>query len=759
MADDEHSSIDRAAIAFAMKEIAAHPSVVSVSEPAFSEKGATISATIDVGLGNRFRKQGGDMNGVRPREEIVLEFPTAFPAAAPTLSLRPDFSRNHPHVQPWLVGDRVAPCIVDGGLAEFVAARGLFGLIDQTRLWLENAALGTLMDPEQGWEPARRDNYTDVVVADAERLRALVTREGGWKCFKFSYAFKTDDDFTASCIGEVGEETNLKADIKTSRAKADSTVGHGEGIAIVVWPGKRPSGVPIVTDQYLPDDIRTVADLRARLDQYGTGRHLAAPIKGLNERAVGAKPGEVYPLVIISLVRRPYHLIGSESDIEICPYVVPLRTPEGALTKDEDEIRPMAHRDAMTPSVLRRSSGDPTLPPWALLGCGSLGSKVALHLARSGNSPTVVADKGTLNPHNAARHALYPSAAPIQLGWSGAKADELATALKAFGGPVEALHDDHVVLARRLMTAKETSKPAWLLNTTASMVVQGALSRAEVSALPRVVEMSLYDGGQLGYVGIEGPDHNPNAVELEAAFYQMAASDPAIARHLFTPENGAAPIAVGQGCSSLTIRMSDATLSAMAAPMAELFTGLRDTSPGEIHSLRREGMGLSHSRMEVPAFERVPLEGLEGWRLSVSADVRRRIVEETAAYPTTETGGILVGWSSLIAQQIIVTELIPAPADSRRSRTRFDLGVDGVSEQLNDLQARSGEQLRCVGTWHSHLGSAAPSITDKASAALVGAGYVQPMAFLILGTDGWRGVSYAVRLFGAGSAPQQEKHT
>lgn len=748
MAEEGRAPTDnRAAIFFAMKEIAAHPSVVSVSDPVFSDSETSINVVIDIGLGNRFRKQSGHINGVYPREEVRFDFPTNFPTRAPSFSLRQDFSRNHPHIQPWLLDGRVAPCVVDGGVAEFIATRGLSGLIDQLRLWLENAALGTLMDPEQGWEPTRRDGYSDIIIADASKLRALVTRDGGWKCLKMNYGFKIADDFTPFFFGEVGEETNLKTQVRESRAQEGSTYGRGEGLAIVVWPGKRPNGEPILTDTYLPDDFRTAGELRARLDHFGTSQHLAAPLKLLNDRAgsQGSK-GDVFPLVVINLVRRPYRLIGSDSDIEICPYIVPLRSPQGAMSDPGDEVRPMAQRDALTPDVLRRSSGDPPLPAWALLGCGSLGSKLALHLARSSNSPMIVADRSMLHPHNAARHALYPSGGTLQMDWIGSKADALATALKGFGTPVEALGDDHAALVTRLIETKEKAKPAWLVNTTASMIVQGSLAQDGMAGLPRVVEMGLYDGGRLGYVGVEGDDHNPNAVELEAVFYQEAASNPAIARHLFTPVDGAASIVVGQGCSSLTIRMSDAALDAMAAPMAEIFTGLQIEEPGSIHVLRREGIGLAHASIEVPKFERVALEGMDGWRLSLTTDVQRRIMEEAAEHPKTETGGVLIGWSSAIARQIIVTDLIPAPADSRRSRTRFELGVDGVAEKLAEVHAHSGELLRCVGTWHSHLGSAAPSLTDKTSAALVGAGYVQPMAFLILGTDGWRGISFAARL-------------
>ena len=54
-------------------------------------------------------------------------------------------------------------------------------------------------------------------------------------------------------------------------------------------------------------------------------------------------------------------------------------------------------------------------PRWTLLGAGSLGSKLALHLARAGNGPEVVVDRSTMSPHNVARHALIPSMGALQI--------------------------------------------------------------------------------------------------------------------------------------------------------------------------------------------------------------------------------------------------------------------------------------------------------------------------------------------------------
>lgn len=756
MAEDG-DSIDRAAVFFAVKEMAAHPSVASISETVFGAGRATVMVTVKVRLGRRARVQGGSVNGVNAQEEVRIDFPPGFPARSAAASLRPDFSRNHPHIQPVLIEGRVVPCLVDGKLDEFVASRGFYGLIDQVALWLENAASGTLMDPEQGWEPTRRDGYPDMLIADADALRALVDRQGGFRFFKTGYLFGKSDDFTPFFFGALGEPTNVQASISEWTARKDNKLGHGEGLAIVSWAGSRPDGKKIVCGEYLPDDFRTVGDLLERLDAYGTRPRIEAALELVRRRAALEKRSSVFPLVIINLVRRPYHLIGSNSDIEICGYVVPLRTPSGALANPDDPIRPLAHRDALKPGLLRTVSGERETDSWALLGCGSLGSKIAMHAGRSGNAPGIVADRAMLGPHNAARHALYPPASEMQFGWLGGKADALGVALEGLGAKVRALGDDHLALARELIATKDATRPRWLVNTTASMVVQESLCQPGMHELPRVVEMALFDGGKLGTIYIEGPDRNPNTVELEASFFQHAAATPAIGRHLFHPDETAGQVEIGQGCGSLTIKMSDAALSTMAGPMQEIFTDLTVEEPSAIHTLRREGFGLAHDRIEVPAFRRVDIDGMDGWRMSVAEDVYRRIVDESAAYPNAETGGILIGWSSMIARQIIVTALIAAPADSVRTKTKFELGVEGVAAELAQVLDQSGGMLRLVGTWHSHLGSAEPSGIDRNSAALVGAGYLQPMAFLVFGTDGLRAVSMPARLVVLEEKPEAER--
>lgn len=730
-------NLDEAAIFYALKEVAAHPSVVSVGKLEADERGGSVSVIVDLKLGRRWVAEGKSPTGALPHEEVRFDFPKGFPAVPPEISLRPDFNRNHPHVQPWMTHDgRVVPCLVEGDLGELIAAFGFSWIVEQLRLWLESAARGDLMDADR-WEPARRDGCRDVLVLDPAKLRSVVTRDGGFKFFRMNFrCVLAEGRLTPYFLGEVLEETNAKASVGVMPVEPGSTIGHGQSVAIVVWARKDQGGKLVISDQYLPDDARTVDALLSRMAAFGTKGSLDGPLALLRAQAGGATQKTVYPLVVINLVRRPRRLNGSDSNIEILAHIAPLRAPEGGLSRPDDEVRPLGLRDKISPGLLRRMSADPELPRWAMIGCGSLGSKIALHAGRSGNAPVLVADKKELLPHNAARNGLYPPAAELQLGWLTPKAQELASALSGLGAKAEGLLGDHRDVADRLRSLKGKQRPQWLVNTTASMVVLESLALPTMADLPRIVEMSLYNGGGLGYVGVDGQSRNPNGVELEASFYQHAVASPSLARHLFAPSAGAAQIAVGQGCGSLTIKMSDATLSVITGAMTEIFSSLTEDEGGVIHTLQRDGVALAHDRIVVPPFARVPIQGLDGWTLSIAADVRRRIESETALHPTTETGGVLVGRSSMIARQIVVTDIIEAPEDSIRSRAEFQLGVSGLAERLIELHTHSGGALRCLGTWHSHLGSAKPSNVDRLSAAMVGAGYNEPMAFLILGTDG-----------------------
>ena len=68
------------------------------------------------------------------------------------------------------------------------------------------------------------------------------------------------------------------------------------------------------------------------------------------------------------------------------------------------------------PELLARTSGIPaatTSQPLVILGCGSVGSKIAMHLGRAGFGSMAFVDNESMSPHNAARHALIERASVL----------------------------------------------------------------------------------------------------------------------------------------------------------------------------------------------------------------------------------------------------------------------------------------------------------------------------------------------------------
>ena len=239
--------------------IGGHRAVQTVGAPRIDEEsgGVSVDVTFAVNLPSEWRLRGESDSGVRRREDVRFEFPAGFPLDPPELSLRADFDRNLPHLQPWLAGGRPVPCIYDGDLADLLHRQGLAGILNQTALWLDRAALRTLIDPDQGWEPVRRDSFADVLVADAGRLQGFAGRRngrGGYRFLKLQYlklpGVECLPDFHGQITGDdvrVSRETVGRM-FGESELGGDLGLRRGQSLALIVWPGKGPSGQPIVTD-------------------------------------------------------------------------------------------------------------------------------------------------------------------------------------------------------------------------------------------------------------------------------------------------------------------------------------------------------------------------------------------------------------------------------------------------------------------------------------------------------------------------------
>jgi len=202
----------------------------------------------------------------------------------------------------------------------------------------------------------------------------------------------------------------------------------------VVWAGKEPSGKPIVCSDYGPEDVSNLDELHIRAKLYGMQSELHDALSLLRRSVKNYEAAASYSIAIFLLVRRPYNLIGSSSPIEICPYVRDIYVGDPFPDGTNSRVSPAGHRSTLTKAPLSHLSGggNNDTKPGTLIGAGSLGSKIALHMARAGHAPTVAIDPAIMSPHNAARHALIPIAGDMQLLSTDNKARLLSDSMATF---------------------------------------------------------------------------------------------------------------------------------------------------------------------------------------------------------------------------------------------------------------------------------------------------------------------------------------
>ncbi len=742
------------AVRRALALISAHPGVDGVDAPLtdVASGATTVDVTFRVNLPSEWRRQGESPSGVRSREVVRFDFSAGYPLYPPTLSLREDFTRNLPHMQPWVTNGRPVPCIYDGDTGELLHRDGLAGILNQTSLWLDNAALSRLIDPEQGWEPVRRDSFHDDVVADAGHLQGLVDRRGGWRFLKVSYLKIGEAAGGYSIHGQVLREVvkvnpaSVGHHFREGELNGDAGLRCGASLALVAWPGKLPSGEAIVTDDYFPETVENIDGLKERATMYGCGGDLDAGFRWLQRCLSGWSEAGPFPMPVILLARRPFHLIGSTSPIEICPYMVEIRLPGLLGDGGATAVRPAAHRYTISRSLLAGMAGRVTTtdhPRWTLVGAGSLGSKLALHLARAGNGPEVVVDRSGMSPHNAARHALVPATGDMQILWMDAKARNLSQALRGLDQEATALVADAVAMAMDRKRAQGAwSRKSWaVVNATASLAVREAFGASEWTR-PRVVEASLFAGGRVGAVTVEGPGRNPSTTDLMAEFYAMLQEEPELSSMIFDDNEAVARQGTGHGCGSLTMAMSDGRLSLFAAGMAEYLLGRQENGlPDEggevvVGRIWDDGLGVAWRAERIPAVTVIETKNGSPWRVHLHQRALSKMQAEAGRWPDAETGGVLMGRLSEVSRVAHVVDVLDAPEDSERSAGEFILGTQGLRRRLQDYSTAVGWSLYCLGTWHSHLSPGGPSPTDRATARAVSLARLAPSIFVIMTPTG-----------------------
>lgn len=695
-----------------IKLIELHPQIVN--SPTFRKLGEDwnysfeISFQIKVPLPSKFLDQGITDKGVKEIEDCHFFFPDNFPISPLRIGLRKDFPRSFPHINPG-GNDFVNPCIYDGNFSDLIFHPEWFNeVLDHLVTWLSKAARDDLLDYEQGWEPIRRDKDSSKLLFDEDEIKSQIQSSKSMKTrvFDFEYRSSILQDDNIYFYGSIFNEKNLRSNIDQVKIKtrvdeiASGNTNHHHSIGIIGWSDRKS-----ICEDYHPDTVETIGDLIARAEEYGCD--ISYQLRTLAGLIQHRTVNDFY--VVILAVRRPINLIGSSSNIELISYLIRTKGTEGF------EITPITNIYKANSKALSNLSGieieDPELKI-GLIGVGSLGSKIGLHLARSGFPSFDVFDKGELLPHNQARHAL------IHRKWDNLKAFLFAMFVEQMGTKVVPHIKDLRYWLPNNNLLNKSSQYSVLIDSTASDEVSIALSSldADNESVP-LVQTRLYSEAKMATLSTEGLHRNPRNDDIEAILITCAIDDIDIKKFLFGDSVGSYDqIRIGEGCHSSTLKMSDARLSIFAAGMSERISsyiryGFPEQGELLVGLLDEHEMGAKWLDIPLPKFEQHITN--DGWFVRIASNIIDDMRISLQEHSPNETGGVLVGNISWATHTIIITKTLPAPEDSKRSSTTFELGTKGLKEKIEKIHNSTNNHLTYVGTWHSHPAGGLASRTDK----------------------------------------------
>jgi len=703
-----------------------HAAVLRVEAPVPADADTfRVEIFVEVELPSRAKPEGVSSSGVKSQELVVLDFDSDWPAAAPSIGLRKDFPRCFPHVDPYTIGDYVRPCVYNGSVSDLMHREGLDKIIDQIVGWLNKAAADNLVNPRQGWEPTRRDQLAGTIVFDADRMVQLVRPDG--KPVQLPAVYTGLNEYRRFAIASYPErhpETWFTYDQKRDKF---GRWFNGFTSAFLVG-ATHVNGAAPIADAYEPETVGSLADLGAKATQYGMDG--AALLQALETFFVASQKaaktfgwmGEFFSAVIMA-VQRPLPLISAHGrSVELLPYVVMHSPLTSTKFQTHTKVEPAFHMQSLTPQVLRSMSGTTTAntaQSMIFLGCGSLGSKVSLHLARAGFGNQSFVDNDVFNPHNAARHALLerPEAKLFSI-----KSMLMQSALQELGhAPLVALYEDaaSVLQSDKAFRAVVPSDTSLIVDATASLQVAEAacISHPLTSFEGRYVRTAMLGQGSACFLALEGPGRSVRVDDLLASLYGLCRYDPAQRARMAGKDADPERVFVGENCSSATTVMTDSVVSRSAALVAAqlerwfqrgfpacgaLGIGVEDAS----------GIGMQWTTRMHDATTVLRTESDGGWELRILANVVVTITADVQQWRPKETGGALVGHVYPWRRCIVIADVVDAPLDSKRSPGRFVLGVDGLEDAVRDVHRDTLGHVHLIGTWHSHPGGGPLSPTD-----------------------------------------------
>jgi integrative and conjugative element protein (TIGR02256 family) len=263
-----------------------------------------------------------------------------------------------------------------------------------------------------------------------------------------------------------------------------------------------------------------------------------------------------------------------------------------------------------------------------------------------------------------------------------------------------------------------------IIDSTASFGVENYLIKKLKNTGARYARVELADVGNIGFLRMEGKNRNLRMDDLMMEVYHLSLTQQPLSKWLVDNKIARSKhsvldeIYLGLNCSSDTLIMPDDKVSyhtaAASIGLRSLMEENADEGSLQISLLDTDSRQSNSLIRKVRPVVIVKAANQPSWQLRLRNGLQEQLMVELDKNKPNETGGIFIGKIDRINKVIYVTDIVPAPPDSKKSPYVFTRGTEGLTNLVKQIREKTGEMLEYVGEWHTHpTGSAKLSETDQ----------------------------------------------
>lgn len=663
-----------------------------------------VPATYKVSIPTNGAVDGIDINEEEP--VLIRVQIEDYPNVAPfILSDRKNFPKNqlsHLYYSP--PADPAKFCLVRNDPNEWFATIKMVDFLDVGGQWLYKAGAGLLNEDGNEFDPTRiegnvfgkhlykYDSLNEVVVNDERLIPDLpmaVLLAGSFvnKAKSLSYKSIKAIPFIALTTF-VNHIQDLYVKLKDSKNPAHPL------FSVLLWhPDNKIEELYLTSFPVNYGQLKTFFNLR--------GISIEATLEVLEKSGTLIKCG----VPIIYAMKRPSKMIGYDGFYEFFNFVLTMPVEGVKALTDEAEVSIQGHTEPFSHELAVQISGQSRPHSALYIGAGSLGSKLIINDARSGNMHIGVVDNDDLMSHNLARHELFADS----IGQNKAKA--IIEHIKGFYTLDNTDNLNALEYSMIYMQDAQFNDYSLIIDSTASVQVRNNLVLRKLPEKLRYYKTEIADEGALGLLYAEGSRRNPRMDDLVNLTCFLATKDQELKTwRIADSKRVINNLNIGLGCSSATTVMANDIISYHASLVSQIIAkvgkSVSQDDKGFIYvNSFRENKGIpkiSGQHYEIEPFELLECKAGSGWQLRCISGITERLIKLCNKHKPIETGGVLVGVANYKTKVIHVFDIITEPQDSKGSCFGFTRGTKGLPAVIDKIKHETGDVIGYIGEWHTH---------------------------------------------------------